>query len=244
MNDCVPALVIAHPGHELLLHHWMEVNHPVVFALTDGSGSEGMNRSPYSRRVVMAAGGTVGPVFGIAPDRRWYDAILDGDADMFRDVAACIAAACLERGVTEIVTDPVEFFNPMHDLCAALARCLARRIQAATGREIALYDYPIESPPAARVDSVIALDSGALERKWSAAASIPPLAHEMARRDRAAHAVERLRRVDAAEGWPLPLTREPLYESIGRERIAKGSYERLITYAQHVRPLALRLGAG
>lgn len=31
-------LMIAHPGHELLVHGWLEVAHPRVFVLTDGSG--------------------------------------------------------------------------------------------------------------------------------------------------------------------------------------------------------------
>ncbi|HEX8245140.1 MAG TPA: hypothetical protein VF541_16635, partial [Longimicrobium sp.] len=34
-----PALVVAHPGHELRVYGWMERARPLVFVLTDGSGS-------------------------------------------------------------------------------------------------------------------------------------------------------------------------------------------------------------
>ena len=142
------ALVVAHPGHELLLHHWMERTRPIVFALTDGSGGSGVSRSAHSARVVTAAGGRVGPVFGAKTDREWYEAILEGDRELFRDVAHRIGAACVEDGATYVVTDPVEYFNPMHDLCAALASFVARSVASATGREVGLFDYPIERPNA------------------------------------------------------------------------------------------------
>ena len=35
------ALIVAHPGHELRVHHWMELARPLVLVLTDGSGRQG-----------------------------------------------------------------------------------------------------------------------------------------------------------------------------------------------------------
>ena len=37
-EDACTALVIGHPGHELLVHGWLEVARPIVFVFTDGSG--------------------------------------------------------------------------------------------------------------------------------------------------------------------------------------------------------------
>lgn len=236
------ALVIAHPGHELLLHHWMERARPIVFALTDGSGGSGVSRSAHSARVVTAAGGRVGPVFGAKPDREWYEAILGGDRGFFCAVARTIGAACVEAGVRCVVTDSVEYFNPMHDLCAALASFVARSVASETGCEVGLFDYPIEQPnPASSgVAVVIELDRDALERKRAAATSIPPLASEVARHlDRAPR--ECLRRVAPDREWPRHAAEEPHYERVGRERIARSAYDRLITYEKHVRPLALGL---
>jgi hypothetical protein len=36
--------MIAHPGHELRVHHWIERTRPLVFVLTDGSGHTGVSR--------------------------------------------------------------------------------------------------------------------------------------------------------------------------------------------------------
>src|SRR5262245_33576694 len=243
-RDGLPALIIAHPGHELLLHHWIERERPVVFALTDGSGPGRGDRSADSARVIARAGGVVGPVFGAAPDRRWYAAILSADLRAFRDVASRIRTACLQHRVTTIVTDAVEFFNPMHDLCHALARGIARAIHASTGKSIELLDYAIERTDL-KVQSpvrVFALDADALARKRAAAASIPALGSELRRHaDEQVLAHERLHRVDPAGGWPLHLAEEPFYQRVGRERVAAGTYEVPITYLEHVRPLALDL---
>ena len=240
-----PALVVAHPGHELLLHHWMELCHPLVFTLTDGSGSRGESRTAHSARIVSTVGGTLGSVFGEAPDREWYAAIVRGDCLFFRRIAQRISAECVEHGVDYLVTDSVEYFNPMHDLCAALAGAVARCIATATGREVGLFDYAIkrtDSDPV-QASAVIHLDRDALERKRAAAASIPPLAGEVARHgEREAHARECLRTVPASRAWPPRAPDEPFYERVGRRRIAEGCYGALITYEEHVRPLALDLG--
>lgn len=73
-------LVVAHPGHELLLHDWMERLKPQVCVLTDGSGGQGPARLNETVRVVEATGASVGPVFGVAPDRSFYQAILRRDS--------------------------------------------------------------------------------------------------------------------------------------------------------------------
>ena len=59
------------------------------------------------------------------------------------------------------------------------------------------------------------------------------------------HGVERLFAVDVHRGWSALPPEEPFYEKFGRQMIARGTYADLITYADHVRPLALMLiGAG
>src|SRR5262249_24293626 len=72
-------LIVAHPGHELLLHPWLERSRPIVCALTDGSGGCAQDRSGRSRRIIVRTGAEVGPVFAAATDRDWYRAILTGD---------------------------------------------------------------------------------------------------------------------------------------------------------------------
>ena len=57
-------------------------------------------------------------------------------------------------------------------------------------------------------------------------------------------AVERLFSVDIHRVWPPLSPEEPFYEKFGREMVARGMYTELITYANHVRPLAARLTRG
>jgi len=37
-SSATPAVIIAHPGHELRVHYWLEQAKPAVCVLTDGSG--------------------------------------------------------------------------------------------------------------------------------------------------------------------------------------------------------------
>ena len=117
-------LVVAHPGHELLLHRWMEVAKPLVFALTDGSGSGAVGRSDQSKVIIEATGASIGPVFGPHPDKFWYAAILEGNIAPFAQVIDAIAASCRADPPVLVVSDPVEYFNPVHDLCSVVASCV------------------------------------------------------------------------------------------------------------------------
>ena len=237
-------LVVAHPGHELLLHHWLERARPIVCALTDGSGGHAQDRSARSRGIIESAGGEIGPVFGAASDRVWYRAILDGDRRPFDSAAARIAEVCAAQGVTQIVADAFEFFNPMHDLCSCLAQHVSAQLQGLAAIE--LLTYPIERPDLLQTDPahVFALDDAALGRKLAAAADYYELTSEVERRRIAAVenvAVERLFAVDTSRVWPRVPPEQPFYERFGRERIGRGTYAELITYASHVRPLAVML---
>ena len=239
------ALVLAHPGHELLLHHFLERHRPLVFVLTDGSGGEGEDRSDFSRRVIEAAGARIGCVFGPAPDRAWYGAILEGDPRPFLAARAAILQACLQAGVERLVCDPIEQFNPMHDLCAILAGSVAHELARTLGREVPVYDYPVEVDwSGQRCDLELTLAPDALARKIAAADAYYPLAAEVeARAGSSSFTVERLRRADPSQSWPAQPDREAFYETFGRRRLAEGVYDRLITYAGHVRPIAMALAS-
>ena len=238
------ALLVAHPGHELLLHHWLEREHPIVFVLADGSGGNGQDRCAASARVIHAAGAGIGPVFGFASDKRWYAAILAGERDLFDRARRLIAMACRDAQVRRLVTDSVELYNPMHDLCNALAVGVVREIRHAGG-EIELLDYALEHPELktgpARLEFYLPPD--ALERKLAAVGSYLQLIAEVERRSwpTSAYGRERLYARDADCGWPAEPADEPFYERFGRRRIVEGVYRELITYRAHVRPLAIAL---
>ena len=43
-TDSKTALMVAHPGHELRVWHWLEIECPRVVVVTDGSGRSGASR--------------------------------------------------------------------------------------------------------------------------------------------------------------------------------------------------------
>ncbi len=80
------ALVVAHPGHELRVHHWMERARPVVFVLTDGSGSAHSSRLASTTAVLEQAGARPGSIYGRLSDRDLYRALLDHGSQPFREL--------------------------------------------------------------------------------------------------------------------------------------------------------------
>jgi hypothetical protein len=244
MSDSIvpAALVIAHPGHELMIHHWLETERPVVYALTDGSGSQGKDRLAGSRTVIDRAGARIGAVFGWMPDRAWYEAILARDASPFISVSKAIAEDMADTTETMVV-DAVEYFNPMHDLAAVVGVRVASLVAARRGRAIRVLDYPIERPDLRSGEpfSSSRLDPAATMRKIAAALGYVGVAQEVERvvasTSDERFAVERFDRFDISVRLPPKLDAEPFYESYGRRQIAAGRYRDLITYAGHVRPI-------
>ena len=179
-----------------------------------------------SLRIIEAAGASVGPVFGLAPDKDWYAAILAGEYSLFDQASSFIAAACRNAGVRRIVTDLIQFYNSMHDLCNAVAAGIVRSLRGGGATDVELFDYAIEYPdlkngPAAME---LSLTDEALRRKQSAIASYMPLAAEADRHAKAFrnHASERIYAFDERDEWPLQLAQEPFYEQLagGGSRMA------------------------
>jgi hypothetical protein len=215
----------------------MERVRPVVCLLTDGSGGIAASRTGFSARCCAAAGAAPGRVFGAVPDRDWYAALLAGDAGMFAAAAEAIAAEAADAACDVIVSDAVEGYNPMHDLAAALAAGVAARLG------LPHLIYPVTGGAAGTPAVTLSLDRAAQQRKRSAALAYAPLASEAAAQlagDAAAWTVEYL--LHPAFGWPAAWL--PEYERIGRERVNTGRYPTLITYRDHVLPLARSLLSG
>src|SRR5882724_4575425 len=68
------ALLIAHPGHELRLHGWLERARPLTFALTDGSGMDGRPRLDSTTAVLSRVGARPAGIYGRFPGAAFYQA--------------------------------------------------------------------------------------------------------------------------------------------------------------------------
>lgn len=241
------ALLIAHPGHELRVWHWVERARPLVCVLTDGSGAQGTSRLASTHRLLARAGATLGPIQAPFTDRALYAALLAGDHAPFLALAETLGATLASGGVTLLASDAIEGTNPGHDAChlvaAAAARLAAQRGGAAPAHVDFLLDGPPDpAPPAGAIRLV--LDADALARKRAAVRDYPELApdvaYQLARDGVAAHLAECLRPVPPG---PAVLPAQALYEVYGEVRVASGAYAEVVRQDAHVRPLAAALAA-
>src|SRR5438105_15061110 len=70
-------LLIAHPGHELLLYAWISRNKPVVHVLTDGDVHSSGGRLGATTELLRGLGARPGAIFGRLSDREAYAMILE-----------------------------------------------------------------------------------------------------------------------------------------------------------------------
>jgi len=114
-----PALVMAHPGHELKVFGWLSECKPRTHILTDGSGG-GPSRLHSTAKLLHRTGVVPGEVFGPVSDADMYRAILEQRIPLFLEVVDGLAASFIEHDTDLVAGDAVEGFNPTHDLCRAL----------------------------------------------------------------------------------------------------------------------------
>jgi len=247
------ALVIAHPGHGLRVHGWLEAARPIVFVLTDGSGHTGRSRLESTSALLKRAGGRPGPVYGRMTDAALYRAILDGSHHVFTALAEEIAETLAGEDLAAVVGDAAEGYNPGHDACRLIVNAAVAIASRRLGRRIANFDFSLtgawdgtrreDLPPGS---ARIRLDENSLARKLDAARAYTELASEvetaLAEKGADAFRTELLRLLPD----PPPAYRfeenPPYYERHGEERVAAGYYARVLRYREHMLPLAEALG--
>jgi hypothetical protein len=236
--------VLAHPGHELRAHHFLERVGPFVAVMTDGSGSNGTPRVDDSRAVLERVGGRPAPVFGFMSDREAYAALMAADARPFLPLLTTIADSLARACVRAVVVDAAEGYNPVHDVCHWIGRS-AVAIARHLGAQIELFELDLVSRPDATGEGVrLVLDDEAFRRKLETVASYDALKAEaeaaFAHYGQDAFRVEFLRRVceDAA---PPAASWIPFYEQVGEARVREGRYGSVLRYEAHVKPVIERL---
>jgi hypothetical protein len=247
------AIVVAHPGHELRVFHWMERMHPLYCCLTEGSGGVASSRMPSTDEVLGRVGSRPGPIYGRYSDKQIYRFLLDGRTDVFVALAVELAEVFVAAGIDAVAGDAVEGFNPSHDVCRYVidgAVALARRRMR---RPIGNHDFLLEGRPDACPDGSrdtalwLRLDDAALDRKIDAALQYPELRPEvhgaLDRFGRGAFAVECLRPVAATPVFDAFDGGLPAYERYGEQRVREGRYAEIIRYRQHVLPVRTAIEA-
>jgi hypothetical protein len=239
MKSALPVLIIAHPGHELRLFAWMERERPLVFILSDGSGGAQSSRLDHSVSGIRAVGATLIEGSGQRSDREWYAAILAGDISAFTHVADAIIAAALTTQAPLVVSDAVDGYNPLHDLCQAIAGAVIARI--ARHSKAPKFLVSPATPHAMGTRSIAwKLEDEAVRRKRLAISANTPLAEESARLlAEVPDALYTEQLLVPTFDWPENWT--PEWEAFGRKRVQQRRFAVPITYRDHVLPIAKAL---
>lgn len=189
---------------------------------------------------------TPGSIFGRHTDREMYAAILGGDAELIGGLVNEVAAEIVANRIDTVVSDAMEGFNPVHDLCRIIAGAAC-----SLAGNVAHYEYSLHEGPhafdAVGDAEIIDLDDEALEAKLACARDLAPVLSDigemLARFGEAAFRRESFRPIEDWTACPWPADSRPLYEHIGEERVALHRYDRVIRYAEHMRPLIDRVRA-
>ena len=177
-------LAVAHPGHELAVHGWLELERPTVFTLTDGSGHLGVGRVHSTTHLLAQVDAAPGAIYGHHTDRDIYAALLAEDTGLFVGLATELAESFEACGAGGVAGEAAEGYNPVHDVWRMTVNAAVERIRRSTAPALLNYEFPLfarqdSCPPERRRAAIrIELDEQAWDRKLAAAQSYPELARE------------------------------------------------------------------
>jgi hypothetical protein len=239
------ALAVAHPGHELCVHGWMQRSRPVVLVLTDGSGAKGSPRLASTERVLRQTGARPGCLFGRFPDRQIYQAVLTGNTQLFLDVAAELAAEFVRNQIEVVVGDAAEGAILTHDLWRGVVNRAIVTASQSLGRPLVSLEFPLEEsqaiPAAASATKyTLRLSDSELQEKLAAARSYRELSHEIelaiSTGGEEGLRCENFLRTQIRQA-DTDLSASPRYELHGEQQVAAGVYSQVVRYQQHVLPI-------
>ncbi|MEO7970581.1 MAG: hypothetical protein ABI698_04725 [bacterium] len=241
------ALVVAHPGHELLVHGWLEAARPLVFVLTDGSGRLNQSRLTSTTKVLNQTGARSGAIYGRLTDTEAYATILNHQYDLFIGLARELCEALVAERIDYLAGDALEGYNPMHDVCRLVIDAAVTAARRARGHTVAnfafsLIDQQSTRQTASHVDGICRLlDDSALARKMSAAKEYAELAGEI--QPRLQHTSTEALRTECLHPVNLNPSAHfsdpiPFYEQYGEQQVAAGYYRQVIRFNEHLAPLA------
>jgi hypothetical protein len=241
------ALIVAHPGHELRVFRWMEEFRPIYCCITEGSGGNGTSRIASTGALLHKVGVTPGPIYGRYPDKEVYRLLLNGNVEVFAQLANELADFLVSTGITHVAGDAVEGFNPVHDVCRFVIDGAVERVRRRTGRVLQNFDFVLDGKPDSCPESLrsgvtrLDLDEDALDRKIEAAFAYRELREEvdlaLARFGRGAFGVEYLRPTMTRIMLEQFNRELPAYEQYGQRRVDERRYDEIIRYRQHVLPV-------
>lgn len=241
-----PAIVVAHPGHELLAFGFLTRYRPLTHIFTDGSGIGNPPRVDASARILRELDAPRAEVFGAMPDTAIYEAVLDGRAEVFVELRDRLATSFLANDIDFVLADAAEGFNPSHDLCryvvdAAVAIVKRQRPHAGIQALDLKLTHWVLGDPEIHDERCLhyRLSDDLFRVKLATASQQVELANEI--QSAIGTLGEDHFRTECFRlvGPPkLELDEKPHYERVGEMRAARGDFPRVLRFDEHVRPIA------
>ena len=220
-----------------------------MFCLTSGGGSSKSGRRQRSIDLIEACGAKVGDHFAEFSDAEIYEAMLARDSTPFQSWATKILDHLLSsEGDIDLRGDMLEGYSPTHDMCRHVIDCIAEiaNVVPKHNHSLALENsHPAAPIPGFKVSHYHKLNEDVVQRKLNAARNYNELQGEVR---------ERLQSI-----LPAKLSREyfyltselpyvylqsgcqPFYEKYGNRRATEGKFDQVITFLDHIEPLASKL---
>jgi len=229
-------LLVAHPGHELLLHGWISRNKPAVHVLTDGA-AHSSGRLASTAEFLRDAGARTGSIFGRLSDAEAYEMLLERNVALVYSIVSELANELQNEQPSIIVSDSAEGYNPVHDLC----RLIAGAAIAMAGVRTKQYEFAVVNHPQSfdAAEIVVELDdaeyAAKMERSRRQAGALIDIDDLLKKHGADAYRLEALRAV--ADWRAIDEGETPLYERFGEERVAAHRYTNVIRRREHMLPL-------
>lgn len=153
------ALSIAHPGHELRLHGFLEQAKPFIFVLTDGGDPKKINSMNnylgYIYRHTHVIGNTekardVLYIMEYTKDEKGKKYLTDeeinieiqnGSVDFFELYIKKMANLFIFNKVDHVVMDAAEGFFAVHDICHIMTKLAVQLVEKITGKKITMFEF-------------------------------------------------------------------------------------------------------
>ena len=243
------AIVVAHPGHELRVFHWMERTQPLYCCLTEGSGGAASSRMPSTDAVLARVGSRRRPA--LRPLCRQGDLPLPArtGASTSSSTSSKSWRICSWRRASTPSPATPSKASTRRTTSAASSSTAPWRWRAGEARrpidnrDFVLEGRPDACPEASRAAATwLRLDDAALDRKIDAALQYPELRPEvhaaLERFGRGAFAVECLRPVTTAPMLDVFAHRAASLRALRRAARARRALQR-----DHPLPAARAAGA-
>lgn len=152
------ALSVAHAGHELRLHGFLEKVKPYIFILSEGKKiSDKDSMLMYSWKYIQEVIDKKDS-FGILtlPDKEQkvmyiddlqiYNEIILGNTGFFGMYMSMMIQNIQQKKIDYIVADASEGTSVVHELCRIMTDIVVKYIHNTTGKKIMNYEYSVDKP--------------------------------------------------------------------------------------------------